>query len=103
MPYSVTTRSASAARRRDDPVGELGDDARTGAFAIGRLQRDDRTPLRGAVGGTYKIHLAADEADVSSACGLGIDLTGEVDLERAIDRDEAWPTTPVLRVLWFAS
>ena len=34
------------ARRRDDPVGQLGDDARTGAFAIGRLQRDDRTPLR---------------------------------------------------------
>jgi hypothetical protein len=47
--------------------------------------------------------LAADEADVSSACGLGIDLTGEVDLKRAIDGDEAWPTTPVLRVLWFAS
>jgi hypothetical protein len=39
------------ARRCDDPVGQLGDDARTGAFAIGRLQRDDRTSLRGAVGG----------------------------------------------------
>jgi hypothetical protein len=37
------------ARRCDDPVGQLGDDARTGAFAVGRLQRDDRTSLRGAV------------------------------------------------------
>jgi hypothetical protein len=41
-------------RRCDDPVDQLGDDARTGAFAIGRLQRDDRTSLRGAVGGAYK-------------------------------------------------
>jgi hypothetical protein len=45
------------------------------------LQRDDRTPLRGAVGGTYKIDLPADKADMSSPCGLGVDLTGEVDLE----------------------
>jgi len=36
-----------------------------------------------------KIHLAADETDMSSPCGLGVDLTGEVDLERAIDRDKA--------------
>src|SRR5260370_29406491 len=77
------------ARRRDDPVGQLGDDARTGAFAISRLQRDDRTPLRGAVGGTDKIHLPADKADMSSPSGLGVDLTGQVNLERAIDRDEA--------------
>lgn len=34
-------RSGLGARCRDDPVGQLDDDARTGAFAIGRLQRDD--------------------------------------------------------------
>ena len=50
------------------------------------------TPVRGAVGDTYKIHLPADKAGMSSPCGLGVDLTGEVDLERAIDRDEAAET-----------
>ena len=45
--------------------------------------------VSGAVGGTDKIHLPADKADMFSPCGLGVDLTGEVDLERAVDRDEA--------------
>src|SRR5437588_818746 len=40
-------------------------------------------PLRGAVSGADETHLSADQTDMPSPCGLGIDLPGEVDLERA--------------------
>ena len=33
--------------------------------------------------------MTADQPDMPSSCGLRIDLAGEVDLKRAIDRDEA--------------
>jgi len=52
------------------------------------LQSDDRSSFRRAVGCTNEVHLTADQPDMPSSCSLRIDLAGEVDLERAIDRDE---------------
>jgi hypothetical protein len=49
---------------------------------------DDRSSLRRTVGCTDEVHLAADKPDMPSSCGLRIDLAGEVDLERTVDRDE---------------
>ena len=58
------------------------------AVAARGLQRDDRAAFGRAIGSAHKIHLPADDADMPSARGFGIDLTRQIDLERAVDRDK---------------
>ena len=77
-----------AARRRHRPA-EAGDDARERP-ALGRArQGDDRRAARRAAGGADEVDLPADRADVVAADALGVDLAGEIDLERRVDRDIA--------------
>jgi hypothetical protein len=43
--------------------------------------------------------MAADQTDVPSLCGLGIDLPGKVHLERAVDRDETTEVAEHQRIM----
>jgi hypothetical protein len=71
-----------APRRRDDAIGEAGDDARL-AVSGNSLERDDRRAARRARSPADEIDLPSDRPDVDAAERLGIDLSREVDLERA--------------------
>jgi hypothetical protein len=53
------------------------------------LQRDDRSPLRRAIGGAHEIHLPADQTDVPSCRGFRVYLPRKVDFERPIDSNKA--------------
>ena len=64
-----------------------GDDARPDAVAVGRLQRDDRSPVRRAIG-AHEIHLPTDQTDMASYCGFRVYLPGKVDHERPTDRNK---------------
>jgi hypothetical protein len=76
------------ARGGYNAIREPGDDARPDAVAVGRLQRDDRSPVRRAIGGAHEIHLPTDQTDMSSCCGFRVYLPGKVDFERPINRNK---------------
>ena len=89
MPCSVTTRSASARGVVTTPSASFATmRERVRSRLVDCSAMIDR-PSAARLAARDEIHLAADKADMPSPCGLGIDLAGEVDLERAIDRDEA--------------
>ena len=76
-----------AARRRDY-AAELRNDPAELAATRRRRHRDDRTSMRCQLRSAHEIALAADRADVDASSDLGIDLSGQIDLDGGIYYDE---------------
>jgi hypothetical protein len=80
-----------AARRDDAGARALSscDDARDLAAVGGRGERDDRLAAARERRAADEVHLAADARVDAVADRVGAHLTGEVDLQRGVDRDDA--------------
>ena len=80
-PFSVTMTPASLRGT------ETGPDSRSTMRALGSTTIE--TPPGDCVRRAHEIERAADRADVAAAGELAVDLAGQVDLDRRVDRDEA--------------
>src|SRR3546814_244297 len=74
--------------RGGDRAGQAGDDLAERAALGGCRQRDDRAATARTRTGTDEVDLAAGAAQIRAAALLGVDLAGEIDFERRVDRHQ---------------
>jgi hypothetical protein len=75
--------------RGGDRTGEASDDAAELAVSGGRRHRDNGSSAFGELRTAHEIHLPSDRTDINARCHFGIDLSGQVSLDRGVYCDYA--------------
>ena len=69
--------------------------------ALGRRrQRDDASDRLASGAGADEVHLAAGAAEIGCAALLGVDLAGQVDFDRRVDRHQLRQAAPAPAASW---